>query len=217
MTDFCADPECWRPVFHEGLCPVCARGFVATSPSKLEPWMLTKTGLHFHFLDPKPEAICIEDIAWALSRKARFNGHTTNMIPYSVAQHCCHAHDQMLVGTENCNDLMWALLHDATEAYLPDVNSTLKDHLSGFRGMEFAVEGAIADRFGLRTKPTALKEIDLCLLATERRDMMFDDPTPWEILEGVEPLRTRITPWGATTSYYEFLYRFGEVTKRTPG
>ena len=51
------------------------------------PWMLTFTGKRYHFLDPSLEEIDIVDIDHALSRKARFNGHTRGGSIYSVAKH----------------------------------------------------------------------------------------------------------------------------------
>jgi 5'-deoxynucleotidase YfbR-like HD superfamily hydrolase len=47
----------------------------------------TVSGIIIDLTDPRPEDIKIEDIAWALSRMARYAGHTTGPLPYSVAQH----------------------------------------------------------------------------------------------------------------------------------
>ena len=38
-------------------------------------WCATYTGMQFWPLDPRPEDICIEDIAHALALQCRFNGH----------------------------------------------------------------------------------------------------------------------------------------------
>lgn len=53
-------------------------------------FICTYTGRKFYPLDPRPEDVCIEDIAHALALVNRFGGHTR--VPYSVAQHsvlCC--------------------------------------------------------------------------------------------------------------------------------
>ena len=44
----------------------------------------TFTGLYMNVFNPKPDMICIEDIAHALSQQPRFGGHLPRM--YSVAQ-----------------------------------------------------------------------------------------------------------------------------------
>ena len=48
------------------------------SPTKKEPmnWILTASGRHFDYQNPTPDMIDLGDIATALSREARFNGHT---------------------------------------------------------------------------------------------------------------------------------------------
>jgi hypothetical protein len=51
--------------------------------SKIE----TVSGVFFDTIDPNPDDVRLDDIAWATSRTARFAGHTIPVIPYSVAQH----------------------------------------------------------------------------------------------------------------------------------
>ena len=170
-----------------------------------DPWMYTKSGRRFHFLNPDPDEIDIGDISWALANKTRFNGHTERA--YTVAQHCClvlDRHQEISTGYDSC---MWALLHDATEAYLPDVHTHLKDHLGGFRDLEKSVENAIAKRFRMRDKPSeSIKYVDRRMMATEVRDL-----TLWEPFEGiidVEPYEEKIVVWEPIKSEYEFNRRF---------
>jgi hypothetical protein len=84
----------------------------------------TFTGLSFSYLDMKPETICIEDIAHALSFIPRWLGHSPRF--YSVAQHLCWCHDNI----ENKSFAYEALMHDATEAYIGDCPKPLKTLLS---------------------------------------------------------------------------------------
>ncbi|MGC6233494.1 HD family hydrolase, partial [Hafnia paralvei] len=53
------------------------------------PYIITFSGKAFNLIEPQREQIVIEDIAHALARENRFNGHTK--AAYSVAQHCYHA------------------------------------------------------------------------------------------------------------------------------
>ena len=47
--------------------------------------IVTYTGKLFDIFDPKPELVCIEDIAHSLANQCRYTGHTK--VFYSVAQH----------------------------------------------------------------------------------------------------------------------------------
>jgi len=73
----------------------------------------------FDPLNPDPAGILIEDVAHALARQSRFLGHGDGS--YSVAEHCVHV-------SRACEpeDALWGLLHDATEAYLGDLPTPLK-------------------------------------------------------------------------------------------
>jgi hypothetical protein len=95
--------------------------------------IITASGRRFWPLDPRPEDVDIEDIAHGLSRKARYCGHVPDRL-ISVAEHSLAVAD-LLAGTpaELCG-----LLHDAAEAYLPDVCAPIK-HAVMIRGMPFAV------------------------------------------------------------------------------
>lgn len=174
--------------------------------------MLTRTGLRVNLINPHPREISIGDISWALAGKSRFNGHTLYTPRYTVAHHCCLAYDRSLELSDNWRHHMWALLHDAAEAYLPDVHSVLKDHLTGFRTLEKRFMTAIASRFGMGPEPGFIKEIDRKLLATERRDLMPEHGDRWPILDGYKPYIEKIDPWDQNESCIAFMARFASVT-----
>ena len=167
--------------------------------------ILTASGSQFDYADPHPEAIHIRDIAQALSRESRFNGHTRGGI-YTVAQHCVWA--SWLTPTAPLE----ALLHDASEAYLKDIPSPLKALLPDYRRIEARVDAAIRQRYGL---PAAMspevKEVDLIMLATERRDLMPMSPAPWPCLDGVRALGIRIHTWSPEEAEGAFRERAREL------
>lgn len=82
-------------------------------------WILTQSGQQFDLLRPTASMIKPVDIAHALSRLCRFNGHTR--AHYSVAQHSLIV--ASLVPVEH---QLVALLHDAPEAYIGDMTRPLK-------------------------------------------------------------------------------------------
>lgn len=129
----------------------------------------TFTGRRFFPYSPRVEDIRIEDIAHHLAARNRFSGATR--VPYSVAEHCIR-------GATQCtyHNRLWFLLHDADEAYLPDVPTPLKgprEHFASDRLLR-----AVAERFGLPWPiPPEVHEVDRRMLATERRDLMV--PVDW--------------------------------------
>lgn len=141
--------------------------------------ILTHSGIEFDVCRPDPDLIEIEDIAHALSHICRFTGHTKHF--YSVAQHSYLC--ATLVPTEHALE---ALLHDAAEAYIGDVSNPLKAQLPGYQMIEFRLEQAIRQRFGLPAKKTPwIKEADLQMLAAEKAQLMPQFEEPWDILNGV--------------------------------
>lgn len=157
-----------------------------------QPWMITYSGGRFNFLDPREDDIHLIDIAHHLSLKNRFNGATE--YPYSVAQH------SLLVAASvphECKRV--ALLHDAAEAYLPDVHTQLKDMLQGFRKLEHSIQTVIFRRFGVDQEEVdacskIVKSCDLKMLATEKKNMLRERADKWPQLEGIEDLNLTIFP-----------------------
>ncbi len=139
-------------------------------------WIQTFTGRQFWPMDPRPEEICIEDIAHALSMQCRFSGHTLRH--YSVAEHCIRV-SEIVEGKEL---QLKALLHDASEAYLVDIPSPLKrlPAFALYREAESRLEKMIFRKFGLSEEmPEEVKHADLVLLATEKLNLMGKEPAPW--------------------------------------
>lgn len=171
-------------------------------------WILTAGGRHFDYRDPRPEDIHILDIAQALACECRYNGHTRGF--YSVAQHAWHA--SHIVPHEHALE---ALLHDATEAYCKDIPRPLKHLLPDYREIEERVDGVIRAAFGLPASMSpAVKQADVVMLATERRDLMPADETPWAILEGIEALPRKIIAMPPAKARGLFLARYIEITHR---
>lgn len=144
-------------------------------------WMLTFSGKQFDPIDPQPDMIDLIDIAHGLSHECRYAGQCRYF--YSVAQHSVMV--SQIVPLERALE---GLLHDATEAYLKDIPRPLKALLPDYRSIEARVDAVIRDRFGLPAEMSMeVKDADLVLLATERRDLM-PEGAPWASLQGITPL-----------------------------
>lgn len=166
-------------------------------------WMQTATGRAFWPIDPRPEDVDITDIAHALSLICRYCGHVREF--YSVAQHSV-----LVARFTSPEHRLWALLHDASEAYIVDVPRPLKPSLVGYRDLERRVMAAVCDRFGLpREEPPEVKRIDGAILADEAAQLMAPPPMPWDLPE--PPLGVWIDPWKPERAREEFLTAFYEA------
>lgn len=135
------------------------------------PTITTFTGKEFDYVDPRPEMICIEDIAHALSLICRFGGQTK--VFYSVAQHSVLVSQHVQVvppWPRPARELRQvALLHDAAEAYVGDMCRPLKRLLPEYQAIEQRVHVAIALRFRLvvHDMPQRVRDADNQILANE--------------------------------------------------
>jgi uncharacterized protein len=167
-------------------------------------WIQTYTGGVFWPLDPRPEEVRIEDIAGALAKTCRYNGHT--LLFYSVAEHCV-----LLSRAVEPQYAAWALLHDAAEAYLSDVPSPVKRFLPGFREFEDRIMDAVTTRFQLPPhKPIAVRQADFAILNDEKNALMAREPHPWRRLPE-RALGVNILALPPTEAEVAFLDRAREV------
>lgn len=170
-------------------------------------WIQTFTGKAFYPLNPDPKKIDIVDIAHSLSMQCRYNGHTLRF--YSVAEHCV----TLSYAVDDVNAL-WALLHDASEAYLSDVPRPIKHLLTGYAEAERRLEDMIFTHFGLSGPvPAQVKDFDFRILNDERADLMATCEREWEPMG--EPLYLPTFDgwgWDWRTARQAFLDRFRELT-----
>lgn len=139
------------------------------------PWIETVSGKKFHFLDPTDEEIDIEDIAYALANLCRFNGHCDRF--YSVAEH------SVFVSSLLPKELQLAgLLHDASEAYLADIPSPIKQFLPDYKKLEAPITLAVERKFSLRNDLAShhmIKQADMAQLKSEALLMLPSKGEEW--------------------------------------
>lgn len=180
------------------------------SDSRTRGWFSTFTGQHVDVFAPQLEALVIEDIAHALALTPRWKGHTKAF--YSVAEHCIACVFAELAVPDGVPTLadrdLHLLLHDASEAYLGDMQRPIKHRpeLAGYRRIESVLQRAIYTRFGVDytlsddghtiLEPSWLKNIDTRMLVTEARDLFPKPPTwlaePW--VQGYLAYPTPVVP-----------------------
>ena len=174
-------------------------------------WIATHTGKQWYLENPRPEDVCIEDIAHGLSHVCRFGGQCRTF--YSVAEHSVRMAEAITLSHENVDPklVMLALLHDATEAYLGDIVRPLKQLLPAYKIIEKRTEEAIMIGLGLAEiiPPTsAIKGWDDVLLMTERRDLVNHCNHDWT--PRAMPLKEKINPWSSTRAKDVFLRLYNE-------
>lgn len=162
-------------------------------------WILTRHGVRFDLLDPRPSMVDMRDVVHALSQIGRYTGHAAKI--YTVAEHSCRVAALMPPGLR-----LAALLHDGAEAYVQDISRPLKVAMRRVSGVpklitpydeiERRVAAAVAERFGLSLAELEHPEVkrgDLVMLRTEWRDVMQgnDEDVAW----CPDAVPARINPW----------------------
>lgn len=182
--------------------------------SRQGDWIQTYTGKSFWPLDPRPEDVCIEDIAHSHSCMARFLGHAR--LFYSVAQHSCAVSEIV-----EPRFALLGLMHDAAEAYVGDWPRPLKalPMAAEFKRIERRIQDCISERFNLvwtDEARTAVHHADMVMLSTEAHALMiWPPPRPWNPMpDPSEPMRPRtMRPWDPSKAEYLFLERFHALTE----
>lgn len=172
------------------------------SPCTLE----TVTGKFVDLINPDPADICIEDIAWSLSRLARFNGHTIQALPYTVAQHSIvvaeeaarlmKLYNPKVTEAELSRIALLGLLHDASEAYTGDVAGPLKkipDFRVIIKRIEHTIQEAIYKALNIASPSEAderiVKEADLIAQRVEAYNFMVSRGMNWSNMPEVSIIK----------------------------
>lgn len=172
--------------------------------------MQTFTGRQFYPMDPRAEEIEPVDIAHALSLICRYGGHVKRF--YSVAEHCVLMSEE--VPAEHA---LWALLHDATEAYVGDMVRPLKRQLPDYCAAEDRVMVSVAERFGLASAemPPEVKDADNRILLTERDALMPNTRYSWA-QDGMTPLPVTVSGWQPREAEARYLARLADLATQDP-
>ena len=169
-------------------------------------WMQTFTGRVFYPISPLAEEMDPLDIAHSLSLQCRYGGHVDRF--YSVAEHCVLMSE--FVSPENA---IYALLHDATEAYVSDVPRPLKGHLPEYKDIEDRVWVEVAKRFGVDEQvPQEVWDADNRILLTERAALLSQTKHKWFQDGRLEPLPVTIEGWLPEEAEDRYLARLAELT-----
>lgn len=169
----------------------------------MEPWIETSTGEKFWFTSEDTNGIDIRDIAHCLSNACRFTGHCRFF--YSVAEHSLN-----VAALLPEHKKLWGLLHDASEAYLADIASPVKQLLPDYKKLEARLMTRIATKFNLPDKfweDEEVKFADWSQLKAEATTLLPSGGKDWyfppHLKDGIPPLG-----YNHTAAKYLFLETF---------
>lgn len=135
----------------------------------------THSGLTVNPDRPLPESIRLDDIIFGLSNGCRFAGQ----IRGSILEHSWRVYQYVRDTGGTVNDMLAALLHDATEAYYSDLPSPVKKRCPQYKRLETKLQKVIFTKYGLNPKiPNIVHWADDRALEDERtvayrRDLSF--------------------------------------------
>lgn len=191
-------------------------------------YIQTYTGKAFWFPYPTQEMLCLEDIAHSLSNLCRFAGHCKEF--YSVAQHAVlvsYAVQTILskqkayvTPLEHLLLQFEGLHHDDEEAYIIDLPAPIKGLpiLKQYKILGKRITTLLRNWLNLpKEESNYVKEADLIILATEKRDLMFDNGLKWQkLLTPLDIVIQALSPIDAKKLYLErHYYLLNQIEKFT--
>jgi hypothetical protein len=193
-------------------------------PEGARVWQRLLSGRRIDLLNPSPLDFELEDIAFALSRVARWGGQTHGEHLFSVAQHS-------LMVLEIGRDLfrltphqqLAFLVHDAEEGFVSfDPISPLKPYLGpAYKEMAERTKRAVHLRVGLpatlpETWKKQIKRADRIAAATEAVSVAGYDPAEVRPVLKIpaKPLNERVSAWPSGEARDRFLGRLTALVDR---
>lgn len=188
-------------------------------------WLQTFTGRQAWPDEPRASDIHIHDVAHQLALINRFLGATRE--PYSVAEHCVrcavwverefprrYSGSMADFAEHQRRATLAALVHDVSEYVFGDMPRPLK-RVSGmwwYRDREERFQRVVEAWAGLPVGAVEwhiVKDADLVMLATEKRDLLTREPAPWGRLP--PPDDKVIDPWSWSTAEENFRQLFARL------
>lgn len=172
------------------------------------PYIRTFTGRKFYPDRIEDLDVCIEDIAHHLSNMNRYTGALNHF--YSVAQHCLIVEHVVSKSILSPEIRLAALLHDASEAYLPDFPSPWKSQIPRLKEIEKRLERHIYKHFKIYDNHYTINDIDKNIRLNEMKYL-----TDWP--EGKQELiyKYKIIPMSAKFAEEEYLKKYYELRGET--
>jgi uncharacterized protein len=173
--------------------------------SEYDGKIVTNTGVWISPENPSVDDINIFDIAHALSNTCRYGGHCDFF--YSVAEHS-------IIVSRLCSKVfaLEGLLHDASEAYFPDIPSPIKRLMPEIKNAENNILNAIWNKFGLSYQfMHKIKAIDSSLIKKEVKILIKRANADCFVSDDFYDFEIKISGYSPLEAKKKFLERFFEI------
>lgn len=124
-----------------------------------------------HFTE---DDVHLEDIAHNLAKIQRYNGAIPINVTYSVGEHCINLYRALKAKNYHTSILCWAILHDASEAYLSDIAGPIKHLFKSYCALEKQIMQIIYKRLIPEIYDNAWWQ-STALLALDDKRIMLDE------------------------------------------
>ena len=145
----------------------------------LNPWIETFTGKKFYFGTPRKKDVDIKDVAHGLALMCRYTCQCREF--YSVAEHSVLCSNLFYQADPPLS--LQALVHDAHEAYVGDVNKPLKTMLPDYQDIETVVSNLVCKtltgRLPSKEERKLIKAADVYLLMKEAEFLLPSGGSDW--------------------------------------
>ena len=185
-------------------------------PPRWEGWIPTHTGNGFFVIDPKPEDVRLEDIAYGLAYTYRYGGQVE---PITVAEHSVLVSLIIEILWPKSKKMLAGLMHDACEAYTHDIQAPVRQFIKvdmpngdqiTWGDFERKINQTVAKALGLDTRFYTAPEVraaDLLALCLEKAQCPSIAKMNWglpDILPEIEHIKVRFdTPKVARATFLE--------------
>jgi len=191
-------------------------------PGEWDGWVPTHSGKGYRPWAKVPGPVDLGDVAYGLAHTFRYGGQIEP--PITVAEHCVLAADIVKILWPNKPHLeLAAFMHDASEAYLHDIQGPLRrrvkvhldDEVISWSESDLRVTVNICRQFGITEAALRSPEVaaaDVLAVCFEKRDCPTLRPGEWglpEIPEEVAHLKMKFGVPGHTKAM--FLVRASEL------
>lgn len=168
----------------------------------------TRNGFLINIDNPEPNTFDIRDIASGLARMCRYGGQIEGW--YSVAEHCVKGAMWALPDTKyGLGIAKQFLMHDASEAYIQDINGLVKRRLSDYKKVESRFMYAICQRFKLPwPMGDQIKVIDSRIMTDEIQQLNFANG---HLFIQSEALGIKVEGWDYGTAERNFLQLYSDL------
>lgn len=159
-------------------------------------------------LDPSVDEIDIVDIAHGLSRVCRWNGQC--LCHFSVAAHSIIVSEFVPV-----QFALTGLLHDASEAFLPDMAAPVKTFMPEFQRAENRLMDVIAKKYRIIWPvPKPVKAMDLEARRAEQGFLFPGVPITWDLDAALKRRTSELIGLPPDTIEELFINRYAVLTTK---